>query len=96
MTALSPTSLDASLRRPLWLAFGGALLLAAGWLVAAWGVGSLPLALIALAAGGAVLLRSLNTEAKLESEEDGSGMTADLQAASQASLLTLLVLQLAA
>ena len=72
MTAITPTSLDAALRRPLWLALGGALLLAIEWLIGPWSVGSLPLALIALAAGGALLLRSLNADSHLEPEEEGA------------------------
>ncbi|MFG6176516.1 hypothetical protein ACGTN6_04640 [Halomonas sp. THAF12] len=96
MPAIPPTSLDAALSRPLWLALGGALLLAIEWLISPWDVGSLPLALIALAAGGAWLLRSLNAESHLEPEEEGNGMTADLQTVSQACLLNLIVLQLAA
>ncbi|WP_016854067.1 hypothetical protein [Halomonas smyrnensis] len=96
MTAIASPSLDAALRRPLWLALGGALLLAIEWLIGPWSVGSLPLALIALAAGGALLLRSLNADSNLEPEEEDSGMTADLQTVAQASLLTLIVLQLAA
>lgn len=43
-----------------------------------------------------MLLRSLNADSHLEPEEEDSGMTADLQTVAQASLLTLIVLQLAA
>ncbi|GEK73398.1 MULTISPECIES: hypothetical protein [Halomonas] len=96
MHAMPPTSLDAALRRPLWLALGGVLLLVVEWLISPWGVGSLPLALVALAAGAALLLRPLNAAMRLEPEEEGNGMSADLQSVSQASLLTLAVLQLAA
>ncbi len=96
MTAITPTSLDAALSRPLWLALGGALLLAAEWLIRPWGLGSLPLALIALAAGGAVLLRSRASDSDVASAEEQDDATADLQTVSQASLLTLIVLQLAA
>ncbi|MDR5866805.1 hypothetical protein [Halomonas koreensis] len=94
MTTPNPMPLDDRLRRTAWLTAAGLLVLAAGWTIACWGVAGLPLGLASLAAAALALLRP---EAPAASPEDEARCpAAGLRHFTQAGLLTLVALQLAA
>lgn len=93
MTHTIPLASDPARQRAGWLLLGGVLLLAAGGLIACWGTVGLPLGLIGLAAAATALLRPERHEL---GEPEAASRTASLQHLSQASLLTLAALQLAA
>lgn len=93
MDALPLVSHDA-IRRAGALVLAGVLLLAAGWLIACWGVAGLPLGLISLAAAAIALLWPEGPRA--DNGEEASSRETCLQHFTQASLLTLVALHLAA
>ncbi|UYG07620.1 hypothetical protein [Halomonas sp. M4R1S46] len=93
MTQAMPMASTAARQRAGWLVMGGVLVLAAGGLIACWGKVGLPLGLIGLAAAATALLRPERDD---PGEPETASRTRSLQHLSQASLLTLVALQLAA
>ncbi|MFC4975983.1 hypothetical protein ACFPTY_16125 [Halomonas beimenensis] len=88
------TLLEDTLHRAVWLVLAGVLVLAAGWLIACWGVAGLPLGLASLAAAAIALLWP--EEVTPDDGEQANGRESRLHHFTQASLLTLVALQLAA
>lgn len=88
-----PKASREAMRRAGALVIVGVLLLAAGWLIACWGVAGLPLGLISLAAAAAALLWP---EVARPDDEAAACRETSLQHFTQASLLTLVILHLAA
>ena len=93
MAPTIPMASGPARQRAGWLVLGGVLLLAAGGLIACWGTVGLPLGLIGLAAAATALLCPERDE---PGEPETASRTLSLQQLSQASLLTLVALQLAA
>ncbi|MDN3555806.1 hypothetical protein [Halomonas maura] len=93
MTQTIPMASGAARQRANWLVMAGVLVLAAGGLIACWGKVGLPLGLIGLAAAATALLRPERHE---PGDPEAASRTMSLQHLSQASLLTLAALQLAA